>query len=259
MEVKEKSISLVAVGEFQSDRDESELKLEQIHHEEITQKTFPGPKYTEWLQWFHNKMMPITYFEIGVESGSSLQYARYPTRSIGVDPAPRIVHAINSWAKIFKMTSDTFFTETDPFIEFNGRKIQLSFIDGLHEYEQVLKDFMNVEYHSLKNTIILLHDVHPAVPVTANRVRTTTYWAGDTWKVMQILKKHRPDLNIYTIPTYPTSMGVITNLDPDNMFIRKNLDKITAEVRDLNFEDYKDDPVGPVKNDFLTVEKILGL
>jgi Methyltransferase domain len=254
-----KNRSLVAVGEFYGNDEEHERQLEEerAEHEIITRKVFTGPKYTEWLELFHDKLRPRTYVEVGVESGSSLQFAKKSTYAIGIDPDPRLVHNITAWAKIFKLESDKFFDNYDLINELDGKAVEFAFIDGLHHYEQALRDFFNVERYSKKSSIILLHDIHPAVPETATRIRETKYWAGDTWKVMHILKKHRPDLILKTIPTYPTSLGLITNLNPEFTITNDKLNEIVDEVKNLSFD--VNNHVGPVKNDFSTVCKLLGL
>lgn len=249
--------SLVSVGEFYSDRDPNELETERLSHEERTRIAFPGPKYIDWLEWFHKKLKPKTYVEIGVESGYSLQLAQPLTRVIGIDPSPKLEHGMRAWTKVFKMESDRFFNEEDLLHELRRKRIRLSFIDGLHHYDQALRDFLNIEFYSKKSTIILLHDVHPAIPETATRERTTKYWAGDTWKIMHILANHRPDLTMYTIPTYPTSLGLITNLNPYNSVSNTELGEMIAEVSGLIFDVNK--PINPVENDFIKVEKLLGL
>jgi hypothetical protein len=217
-------------GELPQNED---LKILQASiHDILTVERLPGPSYLHWLQHFHSKLKPALYLEIGVESGLSLQYAEDPTLAIGVDPEPHIIHPIKCYSKIVKSTSDKFF-ET-----FTGR-VNLAFIDGLHYYDQVLRDFINVERVAEEGCVILFHDVYPVIPVTAKREWDCKYWAGDTWKVFPILQKYRPDLQIKTIPTFPTGLGVITNVNPHSQILINKFDDIIEEWKDKQFEDFQ--------------------
>ena len=227
-------------------------ELQRSIHEKITTAAMPGPSYLEWLRHLHTRLKPRSYMEIGVETGQSLRYAEPGTFAIGVDPEPRIVYGFNAWSRLYKMTSDDFFANHNPYHIF-GRYIDLCFIDGLHYYDQVLRDFINVEKYSSANTYIFMHDVAPAVAATATREWTTTYWAGDTWKIMPILAKYRPDLTIATIPAYPTGLGVVTNLDPKSTVLSDNYDVIVAEMLAADFADYQ--PVNLIINNFENLPK----
>jgi hypothetical protein len=230
------------------DPDDKELlELERQVHNELTKSRLPGPTYLDWLKHIHVTLHPANYLEIGVESGQSLQFAQSPTKAIGIDPSPAIVHGTNAWVKIFKETSDDFFKNNNV-KEILGNYIEFSFIDGLHEYDQVLKDFINIEHNSAKNTIITLHDIFPAIAATASREWNTFYWAGDTWKIMAILEKYRSDLTIMTIPAFPTGFGFITNLDPTNTVLTANFNSIVEEFKNMTYEQYK--VVNLIENNF---------
>lgn len=226
------------------------LELQRKIHDMITVKALPGPTYLEWLTRFHEIMSPTNYVEIGVESGKSLQFAKFPTKAIGIDPEPKIVHGTQTWSRIFKMTSDEFFQNNNLKSILND-DVELSFIDGLHYFEQVLMDFINIEKYSTKDTVVLLHDVYPVIPATARREWETFYWAGDTWKIMPILQKYRPDLNIKTIPAYPTGLGFVTNLDPKSNVLTDNYDNIIKEYMDIEIEELV--PVNLIENDFKNI------
>ena len=223
-------------------------------HDRITRERLPGITYLDWLKWFHKTLDPLTYVEIGVETGQSLQYVGKYTFSIGIDPVTQIVHGFNSWTKIFKDTSNDFFKKYNLLDEL-PKLVDLAFIDGLHTYDQTLMDFYNIEYFSTPNTIILLHDVYPVVPETATRDRNTFYWAGDTYKVMTLLAKYRPDLTIFTIPTFPTGLGVITNLDRSSTILHNNFSEIIESIKDDDFSNYI--PINLINNNFDDVSRKL--
>lgn len=193
------------------------------------QRRFTGIKYTDWLSLLHKAIKPRTYLEIGVAGGHTLQLSQPPTRAIGVDPAYQIECPVNSWSRLFRTTSDDFFAKTDVSALLEGEPIDFAFIDGLHTFDQALKDFINIERHAHKNTIVVAHDIFPVEPLTALRERMTTFWVGDTWKMIPLLIAERPDLRIFTLPTYPSGLAVITGLDPTSRVLADNCDRLIED------------------------------
>lgn len=233
-----------------------DAELERIAHDHEGLEKQPGQNYELWLQWFHANVMPQTYLEIGTETGKSLQCANYLCKAIAIDPNPHIVFGHSAFVRLYKNTSDTFFALHDP-VKLLGGTIDLAFIDGLHEYEQVLRDFQNVEKYCARNSIVLFHDIHPAVADTARREQKSIYYAGDTWKAFVAIHKYRPDLQMFTIPTYPTGLGVVTNLNPSSTTLENKYETIVEEFRNELFEDHE--MVNRVSNDYDVVRSILGL
>jgi len=233
-------------------KDKTLIELQRIIHNELTLQYMPGPSYTDWLTWFHESIQPINYLEIGVETGKSLQYAKSPTRCFGVDPAADITFSITAPHKIYNETSDSFFKSS---VKDIVGDVQLAFIDGLHEFDQVLKDFINTEKLCQPNAVIVFHDVYPVIPETATREWSTHYWAGDSWKIMHILKRYRPDLVLKTIPAYPTGLGFVTNLNRTDQVLEKHYDEIVAEFMPLKYNDLA--PINLINNDYLRIYEIL--
>jgi len=227
---------------------------EKARHEETTERLLPGVQYTDWLQWFHKTMQPSNYLEIGVNTGKSLQYVSKDTLTVGVDPEPLIDVKLTSNTTVYSETSDNFFNKLEVKALLNG-PIQLAFVDGLHHYDQVLRDFINIEKHSTKDTVVLFHDVFPVVPETATRDWNTFYWAGDTWKFMHIINKYRTDLVARTIPTFPTGLGFVTNLDNLSTVLEDNFDLIVKEYSALSYDLYNS--VNKINNDFNEIETLL--
>ena len=227
---------------------------EKIKHEKMQKELLPGPEYGAWLQWLHRYIYPETYLEIGVNTGRSLQYALPKTQCIGVDPNPVLEYPLSDKTKIYDIESDTYFA-TQNTQELLGGPIELAFVDGLHHYDQVLKDFINIEQNSKKQTVVLFHDIYPVVPETATREWNTFYWAGDTWKFMHILKEYRPDLTIRTIPTFPTGLGFVTNLDPKNLKLQADYYNIVEEFKGMQY--VVDNAVNLVTNNYEDIRKCL--
>jgi Methyltransferase domain len=182
----------------------------------------PHPEPTmsrhELLQALHEKTRPRTYLEIGIRTGRSLTLSR--TRSIGVDPRFRIDNTIHCDVQLIKATSDAFFADGDPLAHFDGVPVDLAFIDGMHLSEFALRDFINIEPFMADTGVIVLDDVLPRNGLEAARDRKTEPWTGDVYKVVEILRRRRPDLVVLLINTDPTGTAVVVGLDRASTILR---------------------------------------
>ena len=206
-------------------------------------RRLPGPAYYRVLKWIHEFLEPANYVEIGVMKGVSLHQALPDTpRIIGIDPDPNMLPVIAQQApaanaQIYELTSDEFFDRYD-LTELLGGPVVLAFIDGLHLFEQVLRDFANLEKHADGRTVILLHDCIPFDAATASRERTTEFYCGDVWKAPLALRRLRPELKMVTVRTAPTGLCLVSGLDSDSRQLEEELPEIERSYRDLDFDYY---------------------
>lgn len=191
-------------------------------------------KYYVDLEYIHKKLKPKKYLEIGVRNGVSIVMANKNTECIGIDPYPAIKVNLSDKTKIFDLTSDEFF-EKNPVGSDLVKNIDLAFIDGMHLFEFVLRDFINTEKCCHKNSIILLHDTMPKDEITSRRDRCTDFWTGDVFKMILILKKYRPDLSIYNLNSEPSGLAVVKNLDPTSKVLEENYEEILKEYTDFAY------------------------
>ena len=203
------------------------------------EQEMPGDDYYSWLQRFHQWLRPASYVEIGLGHGRSLALAGPETRAVGVDPYQGFWERLNyvcphGPATLFPLTSDDFFATHDLKKVIGRETFDLAFIDGLHLFEQALKDFINLERYARKDSVILIHDCLPIAPIVAERERCTGFWTGDVWRIIPCLKTFRPDLNIVTIPTKPSGLGVVTNLDAASTVLADNYRDIVSYYLSLN-------------------------
>lgn len=199
----------------------------------------PGDDYYNWLLRFQRLLNPETYVEIGLGHGRSLALAGPTTRAVGIDPYQGAWERLNyvcphTPATLFPVTSDDFFATQDLGQVIGKPTFDLAFIDGLHLFEQVLKDFINLEKYAGKDSVILIHDCLPVAPIVAERERCTGFWTGDVWRIIPCLKTFRPDLRIMTIPTKPSGLAVVTSLDPTSTVLQDNYVDIVAYYTRLN-------------------------
>lgn len=196
----------------------------------------PGDDYLSLLSRLHENLKPESYAEIGVASGDSLTLAKENTKVVGIDPRPRIEKSIHSRAKLYPITSDAFFRSYDLLKELDSPKLVLALIDGLHDFEQALKDFINLERYADGETVICIHDCLPVARLVAARTPSTSFWCGDVWKIIPCLKAVRPDLDVRVIPARPSGLGVVTRLDRNSTVLREKFDQIASEFRDRELD-----------------------
>lgn len=220
----------------------------------------PGEHYLQLLERIHTHLRPRTYVEIGIFAGASFRLAQPPTLALGVDPDPRIAAPPSPHHRIFRTTSDAFFAGRDLAQALDGRRVELALIDGMHQFEFVLRDFLNLERHCAREATILVHDCFPLDATSAARSRTTGFWSGDVWRAILALRKWRPDLQLHTVAARPTGLGVIRNLDPESRVLADNLDRICAEFLGVGYEsiaERRHEALNVVPNEWPGVQALL--
>lgn len=212
-----------------------------------------GYDYYEVLAGLHERIRPRTYLEIGVHSGMSFALAAPATQAIGIDPSPALEQEPPEGHAIHRQTSDAFFAghRREDVLE---HPVELAFIDGMHVFDFVLRDFINVERWSSPDGVIVLHDMYPFDEVSANRRATgpsvtgrtrrtalravnrySAFWTGDVWRLLMVLRMHRPDLTITTLPALPTGLTLVTGLDPSSTVLRDSYDALLSCYRKFPF------------------------
>ena len=139
-------------------------------------------------------------------------------------------------------------TSDDLFERHRGRLqkldgIDVAFIDGLHRYEQSLKDVRNCLLYLRSNGVIIMHDCNPESEAEAAEFesreqapRTDSQgnklgWCDDVWKTIAHLRSTRQDLNIFVLDC-DHGVGVITKNRPEN-----NLNLNPETIKQLTYKD----------------------
>ena len=154
--------------------------------------------------------------------------------SVGVDPFFVLTHELQCDVHLVRTTSDEFFARTQPFAHFDHPVVDLAFIDGMHLAEFALRDFINTERHCHPASVIVIDDVLPRTVVEGNRGRVGSAdggaWAGDVYKVIDVLCTHRPDLLVLQLDTTPTGTLVVLLPDPADTTLGKVYDDLVPEL-----------------------------
>ncbi len=213
--------------------------------------------YYVLLGLIHQARRPDLYVEIGVNKGDSLTFAQPGTRLIGVDPEPQL-ETIPDNCTIVAQTSDEFFANPEAL---DGETIDLGFADGLHWWEQTLRDVAHLERHASPDGVILIHDCNPRDEITAARERTTVFWSGDVWKTVVALRRYRPDLTVVTADVAPTGLAIVTGLDPTNNTLFERYDDVVANIDKLGWADLeagdRGEMLGLVETDWESLRSIM--
>ena len=199
-----------------------------------------GMPYLDFLSALHAGLAPEWYLEIGTQKGRSLDRAR--CRSIAIDPAFATAVALPGplpELHLFQETSDDFFA--GDFLSRNGIRLDLAFLDGMHLFEFLLRDFMNCERHAAPGAVFTLHDCIPWNANMAERDRARTEsneWTGDVWKLLPILRAFRPELSLLVADCPPTGLVLVAGLDRTNTALADSYDAIVAEMTPVTLEAY---------------------
>jgi hypothetical protein len=200
---------------------------------------FAGEVYLEFLPRLCTILGVRNYLEIGVHFGHMLERIACDT-AVGVDPGFILdtnVMAGKRRLHLYQTTSDAFFSDID-LPALLGGTVDLSFLDGLHQYEFLLRDFANAEAASAPGSVIVMHDCMPLTAEMTARdpaaVRSdpeplNRMWTGDVWKVVPILAKYRPDLRLTFVDCPPTGLVCAAGLDPSSRVLADQAADILTE------------------------------
>jgi len=200
------------------------------------------------IQLIINKINAKTYLEIGVFNGYSFLNIKC-SKKLGIDPDFKIKtgtklksyfkNYTNINNKYFEMTSDAFFDNYSD--ELRENPPQVIFIDGLHTFEQTLKDCYNSLNYLSPGGAIIMHDCNPPHAASATPAQSipeaekkwkekntdgwTDEWCGDSWKTIPYLIKNNLNLYVSVLNT-DYGLGIITKRDntKDKYQIANDLD-----------------------------------
>ena len=181
-----------------------------------------------------------SYLEIGVASGTTLQCIS-ATEKVGVDPLPLFnIAKLPKDMSFYKMTSDDYFSLLEA-----EKKFDFIFLDGLHEFDQLLKDFIHSLKHINLGGWILIDDVVPSDSISALPNIETSYsargvgmnegypWHGDCYKILPVIFENFSNLEAFLI-IYPDNPQLLVRINQD--FTNVNLDTTSLKKQFANID-----------------------
>ena len=168
------------------------------------------PSRIEIIKKIISKEKYKSYLEIGCDNDENFSQIIIDHK-IGVDPLK---------GGTIRKTSDEFFKN-------NKKKFDIIFLDGLHTYEQTIKDIDNSLKFINDKGVIIIHDCLPKKIWNQIVPRVYGHWNGDVWKAI-VHSRTYDHADTYTCIA-DHGLGLI--------FKRKN--KSCLELKDKNFKDLK--------------------
>ena len=172
------------------------------------------PSRTTIIQKIINQKKYKSYLEIGCDNDENFSKIQIESK-IGIDPLK---------GGTLRMTSDEFFSKND-------QSFDIIFLDGLHTYEQTIKDINNGLKFLNINGVILIHDCLPKKIWNQIVPRLYGHWNGDVWKAI-VHSRTYENADTYTCVA-DHGIGVIFRRKNRN---RLNINKIN--FKKLRFADY---------------------
>ena len=182
------------------------------------------------------------YLEVGVSEGETF-FAVKADRKVAVDPVFRFdvdsAKLRNASCAFHQVPSDSYFSERiDQLDEF-----QVIYLDGLHTFEQTLRDFTNAIRFLSSDGVIVIDDVVPnsyqsSLPEQEESIRVKKFvgdpdnsWMGDTYKLVFFIEAFFPTFELRTTADNH-GQAVLWRANPP----RRNFRTYSArEIADLQF------------------------
>ncbi len=165
---------------------------------------------TEAVQRLLDLFERPSYLEIGVNQGLTFHGVQ-AHRKVAVDPAFLFDHRAEAKrrpeATYHPVESDRYFATAIG----RDERFDVVFLDGLHTYDQTLRDLLNTLQHVHPDSVIVIDDVMPVDyassigdPVRMNAFRaaagdTGLAWMGDVYKVVFFVESFLPQFSFATI------------------------------------------------------------
>ena len=168
------------------------------------------------------------YLEIGVYMGQTFHHINLPFKD-AVDPSFKfdISLVANEQIRLFEITSNQFFSSNLPRLNYD-----LVFLDGMHVFSQIFRDFTSALALSHSRTVFLIDDtipcdVYSSLPnhqqavqerKRANPSGNNNAWHGDVFKVILAINDFFPTLTFATITNNGNPQTIVWH-EPRKNFI----------------------------------------
>ena len=201
------------------------------------------------IQKFIDELDAKVYLEIGYFKGGNFVCIRCNTK-YAVDPAPynsayrrhsRARKLRGRTTEYFCIPSDDFFRDHKALLQ--KRPLDVVYVDGLHTFEQALRDVINAFEFLSPGGVVVLDDCNPSNETIGLRATSIddagrlaqqlhaegklheqwdNRWCGDVWKAIDYLRRNCDSLNVSVLDT-TNGFGVVS-VKPNARFVAPTAD-----------------------------------
>jgi SAM-dependent methyltransferase len=226
--------ALLGAGERAAARD--------LYHQNCRQQIEHGVvNRTTVLQRIIDAIRGEIYLEIGVETGDNFFQIAAPAK-FAVDPQFKIPGGPLDMdgESFFAQPSDAFFLNPPELLQERG--IDVALVDGLHTWDQALRDIEHCLRYLKPGGVIVVHDCLPATAAEAAPTHAQAKampefsgnWTGDVYRAIIALRMRYPDLDVAVLNT-DHGVGLIRRRQPetllelpDDQLMRIDFDQLDA-------------------------------
>lgn len=186
---------------------------------------------------------PRRYLEIGIDRGSTFLSVEADYR-VGVDPYHRVrTSDLTDRSSVVPIGSDEYFITVGT----DAPNFDVVFVDGLHTFEQSLRDIEN-SLHRISEGYVLIDDVVPSDPASAIPDKEESLalrakkgfagrpWHGDVFKSALYIARYSIGLRFRTIVDCGNPQMVLWKIDPSAWALNVDDDAVES-IQDLGYEE----------------------
>lgn len=181
------------------------------------------------------------YLEIGVATGDCFFRIKCK-KKMAVDP--RFLFGLtdklkwirwnpcNIFSEYYSVPSDGFFTKYSSMLA--SRVLDIVFVDGLHTYNQSLRDIENSLRFLCDDGVIIVDDCNPPNELAScpSKPKMDVPWCGDVWKSIAYLRSTRSDLRTFVLDC-AYGLGIIVKAPEEHV-----LSYTPVEIEKMSYEDF---------------------
>lgn len=156
--------------------------------------------HIEVIKFFTLLCKPKNFIELGTQFGETTQaiLPLIPYDYVGVDinitNNMKYLKSTNPRLKLHEMSTNAYFDSV-----YDGTVFDMAFIDASHNYENTLRDFLNLKDNMSPDGMIFFHDTYPAT-----KAETAQNLCGDCYKLPEHIRlNYNKEYEILTLPAHP--------------------------------------------------------